>query len=96
MANAERDSVVRQFVVQTLLWLTISGAVLFASAGTVHWPEGWAYLGLWLAGAMISGLSLTQKNPDILKERMRSPMQAQQKRWEKPCCGRSSAAGQCC
>jgi len=84
MTNAERDIVVRRFVVQTLLWLAISGAILFASAGTVQWPEGWAYLGLWLAGAIISGLTLAQKNPEILKERMRSPMQAQQKRWDKP------------
>ena len=69
---------------QTLLWLAITGALLFAAAGTVRWPEAWAYLGLWLAGAVVSGSLLVQKNPDILKERMRSPMQSQQKRWDRP------------
>jgi protein-S-isoprenylcysteine O-methyltransferase Ste14 len=84
MNKAERNSVVRQLVVQTLVWLAITGALLFAAAGTVRWPEAWAYLGLWLAGAVVSGSLLVQKNPDILKERMRSPMQSQQKRWDRP------------
>ena len=84
MNNEERNSVVRQLIVQTLLWLAITGALLFAAAGTVRWPEAWAYLGLWLAGAVVSGSLLVQKNPDILKERMRSPMQSQQKRWDRP------------
>lgn len=84
MNNEERNGVVRQLIVQTLLWLAITGALLFASAGTVRWPEAWAYLGLWLASAIVSGSLLVQKNPDILKERMRSPMQSQQKRWDRP------------
>jgi protein-S-isoprenylcysteine O-methyltransferase Ste14 len=84
MNKAERNSVVRQLVVQTLVWLAITGALLLAAAGTVRWPEAWAYLGLWLAGAVVSGSLLVQKNPDILKERMRSPMQSQQKRWDRP------------
>lgn len=84
MNSAERDGVIRRLVEQTLLWLAITAAVLFAAAGTVRWPEAWAYLGLWLAGAVVSGSLLAQKNPDILKERMRPPMQTQQKRWDKP------------
>lgn len=61
MNKAERNSVVRQIVVQTLVWLAITGALLFAAAGTVRWPEAWAYLGLWLAGAVVSGSLLVQK-----------------------------------
>src|SRR6185369_4850865 len=34
---------------------------------------------------IVSGSLLVQKNPDILKERMRSPMQSQQKPWDRPC-----------
>jgi protein-S-isoprenylcysteine O-methyltransferase Ste14 len=84
MNNEERNSVVRKLVVQTILWLAITGVLLFAAAGTLRWPEAWVYLGLWLTGAAVSGSLLAQKNPDILKERMRSPMQSQQKRWDKP------------
>ena len=84
MNNEERNGVVRQLIVQTLLWLAINGAQPFAAAGTVRWPEAWVYLGLWLAGAVVSGSLLVQKNPDILKERMRSPMQSQRKRWDRP------------
>jgi protein-S-isoprenylcysteine O-methyltransferase Ste14 len=66
------------------LWLAITAAVLFTSAGTLRWSEAWVYLGLWLVLGLASGLSLAKQNPDILKERIRSPMQKSQKSWDKP------------
>ena len=84
MNDAEHNGLVRKLVTQTLLWLAITGALLFALAGTIRWPEAWAFLALWLAGGLISGLSLAKQNPDILKERLRPPMQKAQKDWDRP------------
>ena len=35
----------RKFVVRTTLWIIFLGIVLFGTAGTMHWPQGWIYLG---------------------------------------------------
>ena len=58
MHTAEDDGLVRKLVTQTLLWLAITGALLFVSAGKVRWPEAWVFLILGLSGGLISGLSL--------------------------------------
>ena len=64
--------------------MAITGAILFLSAGTLNWPEAWIFLGIWLAGGLTSGLSLARTNPEIVKERMRSPLQQDQKPWDRP------------
>lgn len=85
MNAADSKDVFRELIAQTIIWLAITAALLFVSAGTFRWPEAWAYLGIWFAGAVISGSSLARKNPDILKERLRSPkQQPQQKAWDRP------------
>jgi protein-S-isoprenylcysteine O-methyltransferase Ste14 len=85
MNAADSKDMFRELIAQTIIWLAITAALLFVSAGTVRWPEAWAYLGIWFAGAVISGSSLARKNPDILKERLRSPRkQTQQKSWDRP------------
>lgn len=84
MNDAEHDGLVRKLVTQTLLWLAITAALLFVPAGTLRWPEAWIFLGLWLAGGLVSGLSLAKQSPDILKERLRPPMQQAQKGWDRP------------
>lgn len=84
MEKEERDSIVRKFLVQTLVWFAITGVVMFGTAGTLKWPEAWICLAIWLAGALASGLTLARQNPEILKERMRPPLQKEQKAWDKP------------
>lgn len=84
MDDQERQSLVRRLVTQTILWLAVTGAILFAAAGTIRWPQAWIYLGIWLAGGLTSGLSLAKTNPEIIKERMRPPLQQQQKGWDRP------------
>ena len=84
MNDAEHNGLVRRLVTQTFLWLAITAALLFVPAGTLRWPEAWIFLALWLAGGLVSGLSLAKQNPDILKERLRSPMQQAQKGWDRP------------
>ena len=84
MQSAEGEDLTRRLVTQTVIWLAITGAILFLSAGTLNWPEAWIFLGIWLAGGLTSGLSLARTNPEIVKERMRSPLQQDQKPWDRP------------
>ncbi|HEY8129802.1 MAG TPA: isoprenylcysteine carboxylmethyltransferase family protein [Hyphomicrobium sp.] len=84
MQSAEGEDLTPRLVTQTAIWLAITGAILFLSAGTLNWPEAWIFLGIWLAGGLTSGLSLARTNPEIVKERMRSPLQQDQKPWDRP------------
>ena len=36
---------ITRMVVQTTIWLTAMGAILFLAAGDWGWPQGWAFLG---------------------------------------------------
>lgn len=75
----------RQLLTQTFIWAAATGAILFLSAGTIFWAEAWIYVAMWLACGLTLGFSLAANHPDILRERMRSPMkQEQQKGWDKP------------
>ncbi len=84
MPSTEDSDLTRKMLSQTAVWLAITAGVLFISAGTLYWPEAWIYLFLWLAGGLTSGLSLAKTHPEILKERMRPPLQQEQKRWDRP------------
>jgi protein-S-isoprenylcysteine O-methyltransferase Ste14 len=58
---------------RTVLGLAVAMAVLFLPAGTLNWPRGWVYLGLYFGCslAMTAWLALTDQG--LLQERMRSP-----------------------
>ncbi|WP_426441847.1 methyltransferase family protein [Bradyrhizobium genosp. P] len=62
---------IAKLLVQNVLFLVAMGALLFAFAGTLHWPGAWAFL---IASAVISpasGLWLARTDPGLLAERMR-------------------------
>jgi protein-S-isoprenylcysteine O-methyltransferase Ste14 len=84
MPSTEDSDLTRKMLSQTVVWVAITAGVLFISAGTLEWPEAWIYLFLWLAGGLTSGLTLAKTHPEILKERMRSPLQQEQKSWDRP------------
>ncbi len=84
MQGTDERDLTRKMLIQTAVWLAITGTVLFLSAGTLDWAEAWIFLGLWLAGGLTSGLTLARTNPEIVQERMRSPLQRDQKSWDKP------------
>ena len=58
-------------------------ALLFGAAGTVRWPAAWAYLILFVAGALWITLWLARRDPALLAERLKSPMQEGQPFWDK-------------
>jgi protein-S-isoprenylcysteine O-methyltransferase Ste14 len=50
--------------------VVVLAAALFGSAGTLHWPAAWIYIGLYLAFALTIGPWLYRHNPSLLRERM--------------------------
>ena len=57
--------------------------LLFGAAGTVRWPAAWAYLILFVAGALWITLWLARRDPALLAERLKSPLQKGQPFWDK-------------
>ncbi len=58
-------------------------ALLFGAAGTVRWPAAWAYLILFITGAFWITLWLARRDPALLAERLKSPLQKGQPFWDK-------------
>lgn len=67
-----------KLLLQNTLYLAALGAVLFAAAGTLHWPSAWVFL---ITSAIIGpacGWWLAKNDPALLAERMRPTFQAGQ------------------
>ena len=52
-----------------LLW-----SLLFLPAGTWAWPQAWIFLAIFGACGFAIGVWLLKTNPDLLAERMKSPL----------------------
>lgn len=57
--------------------------VLFLPAGTVDWPAGWCFLGLFIGFVVALSLWLVRYNPELLAERMSGVGHPDQKAWDK-------------
>src|SRR5437762_11953590 len=58
----------RKALIQSLVALSLIGAILFGAAGRVDIPEFWAYI---LALAGVTGIGLLVIDPDLIQERIR-------------------------
>jgi protein-S-isoprenylcysteine O-methyltransferase Ste14 len=67
-----------RLIVQTFIWFSAMGILLFLAAGTFAWPGAWAYLVLMVALSFILGINLARHDPGLLRERMGSPVQRDQ------------------
>ncbi len=74
---------VARLIVQTVAWLIVQAAFLFGVAGTPRWPGAWAYLAEVGVLGLAMGLLLARRDPALLAERLRLPLQAGQARWDK-------------
>jgi protein-S-isoprenylcysteine O-methyltransferase Ste14 len=77
------DPLVRRLIKQTVIWLAVLGAVLFLVAGTFDWPGAWVLLTESAVLGLLSGVRIARHDPELLKERMRGPIQKEQKPWDK-------------
>jgi protein-S-isoprenylcysteine O-methyltransferase Ste14 len=77
------DPLIRRLIKQTVIWLTVLGAILFLVAGTFDWPGAWVLLIESGVLGVLSGVRIARHDPELLQERMRGPIQKDQKPWDK-------------
>jgi protein-S-isoprenylcysteine O-methyltransferase Ste14 len=75
---APPGALVRSVMVQSVTGLALSALLLFVPAGTLAWPQGWAFLILFYVGTEATTLWLLRHDRELLVERMRSPVAAGQ------------------
>jgi protein-S-isoprenylcysteine O-methyltransferase Ste14 len=67
-------------VIQNLaIVLVVIGLLLFVAAGTIDWPQAWVFLAVFFGCGLASGYWLFKTNPELLAERMKSPLRDNQK-----------------
>ena len=69
---------IARLLLQNLVFIAAIGALLFVSAGTLHWPAAWVFLAAIAVLAMVCGWWLGKTDPALLAERMRPVMQPDQ------------------
>jgi len=58
-------------VVGLIIYTILPPALLFLTAGTLHWPMAWVYVVFMILTMAISRILTLRKNPDLLRERAR-------------------------
>jgi protein-S-isoprenylcysteine O-methyltransferase Ste14 len=69
---------IAKLFLQNTIFVVALGALLFASAGTLHWPAAWVFLVVSATLGPACGLWLAKTDPALLAERMRPTFQANQ------------------
>jgi protein-S-isoprenylcysteine O-methyltransferase Ste14 len=72
-----------KLLAQLVAMIAIFAAILFGAGGTWRWPSAWAFLALFLAASLALSLWLAAVDPALLAERMKSPVQKDQKPWDR-------------
>ena len=78
-----RKALLGKALLEVLAEFAVFAALLFVSAGTLLWPAGWAFIALFFGFALAVVLWLAREEPELLQERMSSPMQKGQPLWDK-------------
>src|SRR5918997_640807 len=61
----------------------VFAALLFVSAGTVRWTAGWVFMAIFFGFGLAITLWLGREDPELLAERLASPIQREQPLWDK-------------
>jgi protein-S-isoprenylcysteine O-methyltransferase Ste14 len=78
-----RNALLGKALLAVLAEFAVVAAALFVSAGTLLWPAGWAFMALFFGFALAMVLWLAREEPELLAERMSSPIQRGQPLWDK-------------
>ena len=70
-------------VLQTSASLVAMGLVLFLSAGDWRWIEAWVYLAAMAVSSFAMGFWLLRRDPALLAARLSSPIQKDQRPWDR-------------
>ena len=69
---------IARLFLQNTIFTAAMGALLFASAGTLHWPSAWVFLVTSAALGPLCGWWLYRSDPALLAERLRPVIQRNQ------------------
>ncbi|MER9302604.1 isoprenylcysteine carboxylmethyltransferase family protein [Mesorhizobium sp. M0293] len=69
---------ISKLILQTFAWFGVMGALLFLSAGTLHWPGAWVFLVVMVGLSLTMGVALTRRDPGLMNERLSPPIQKNQ------------------
>ena len=83
MTGATRPVRRSQLAVQIAVMALVFGTILFVPAGTLRWPEAWAFLVLMFGFTIALSAWLLRHDPDLLAERMTGIGRADQEKWDK-------------
>ena len=50
--------------------IVLMGLVLFVPAGTIHYPEGWRFMGILFVPMVLAGFLMMAKAPELLRKRL--------------------------
>jgi protein-S-isoprenylcysteine O-methyltransferase Ste14 len=71
------------YLFQLVAWMVFMAALILWPAGTVAYPAGWVLIGLFVVSGLVTILWLSKHSPSLLRERMSSPLQRDQKPWDR-------------
>lgn len=69
---------IAKLLLQNTIFIVAIGALLFAAAGSLHWPAAWVFLAISAILGPACGLWLARTDPALLAERLRPTFQADQ------------------
>ena len=76
-----------KMLAHSLAFAVALGLLLFLPAGTPAWPQAWVFIVLFVGCSEAIGVWLKGTDPDLLVERMKSPISADQKRSDRAVVG---------
>lgn len=71
------------YAVRFVVWIVFFGGLIFLPAGTLAYPAGWIFIALLVSSGVTTLLWLAKYSPSLLRERMASPWQREQKPWDR-------------
>jgi protein-S-isoprenylcysteine O-methyltransferase Ste14 len=72
-----------KILLQVLAWTIFMAILVLWPAGTLAYPGAWAFIALFAVGSLAITFWLFKYSPSLLRERMRSPIQRDQKPWDR-------------
>lgn len=79
----DRERSMAGYYLQLLLWMIFMAVITFLAAGTLAYPAGWVMIILFGGCGLILITWLARRSPQLLRERMSSPIQKGQENWDK-------------
>ena len=69
-----------QALTKFLLGVVLLGLLIFLSAGSFHYWQGWLLMGILFVPMFIAGLVMMAKNPELLRKRLNAKEQEKEQK----------------